>query len=188
LTSEKAARGAVEDIEGKFGPIGYLVNSIGWVGSTRFADEKSEYWRKVISINFESVLFLMHASLSRMIRRRQGRIVNIASDAGRVGTSGEAVYSGLKAGIIGVSKSIARENARFGITVNCVSPGPTDTPLLVEYRREQPELYERMLKQIPLRRVATPHDIAGVVAFLLSREADYMTGQTISVSGGLTMI
>ncbi len=187
-TDERAARETVARVERDVGPIEALVNVIGWVGTSRFVDEDSAYWRKVIAINFESVLYVTHAVLKGMVERKRGKIVHFASDAGRVGTSGEVVYSAMKGGIIAFAKSLAREHARHNINVNCVSPGPTETPLLKAEIEEDPELIRRMVRLIPFRRVAQPEDQAGAVSFLLSRDADYITGQTISVSGGLVMI
>lgn len=188
VTDANAVQAVVARFERELGPIHALVNTVGWVGATRFIDETPEYWRKLISINFEGTLYVTSSVIKTMVAKKSGAIVNIASDAGRVGTSGEAVYSGLKAAIIGFSKSIAREYARYGIRVNCVSPGPTETALLRSYREQQPDLYDRMVKQIPLRRPALPEEIAASVSFLLSNDASYITGQTLSVSGGLTMI
>ncbi|MSP83092.1 MAG: SDR family oxidoreductase [Alphaproteobacteria bacterium] len=187
-TDERAARDTVARVEKDVGPIDALVNVIGWVGTSRFIDEDSTYWRKVIAINLEAILYVTHAVLKGMVERKRGKIVHFASDAGRVGTSGEVVYSATKGGIIALAKSLAREHARHNINVNCVSPGPTETPLLKAEIEEDPELIRRMVRLIPFRRVAQPEDQAGAVSFLLSPDADYITGQTISVSGGLVMI
>lgn len=186
-TIEADVRATVAKIEKEVGPVEALVNTIGWVGTTRFAQEDSDYWRKVIAINLEAVLYVTHPVLLSMIERRRGKMVHFASDAGRIGTSGEVVYSATKGGIIAFAKSLARENARYNINVNCVSPGPTETPLLRQEIEEDPELIRRMVRLIPFRRVAQPEDQAGAVSFLLSKDADYITGQTISVSGGLVM-
>lgn len=187
-TQEDQVRSIVADVERDLGPVEALVNTIGWVGTTRFIDEDTAYWKKVIAINLESVLYVTHAVLKGMVERRRGKMVHFASDAGRIGTSGEVVYSATKGGIIAFAKSLAREHARHNINVNCVSPGPTDTPLLQQEIKDDPELIRRMVRLIPFRRVATPEDQAGAVSFLLSKDADYITGQTISVSGGLVMI
>ena len=187
-TQEAKTRETVAKIEAQLGPVEALVNTIGWVGTTRFADEDSDYWRKVIAINLEAVLYVTHAVLKGMVERKGGKMVHFASDAGRVGTSGEVVYSATKGGIIAFAKSLAREHARHNINVNCVSPGPTDTPLLQQEIKDDPELIRRMVRLIPFRRVARPEDQAGAVSFLLSPDANYITGQTISVSGGLVMI
>jgi 2-hydroxycyclohexanecarboxyl-CoA dehydrogenase len=187
-TNESAVREAVRTIIATHGSIDALVNLTGWAGTTRFVEESSSYWRKVIAINFESMLYVTHAVLGNMIESKRGKIVLVASDAGRVGTSGEAVYAGTKGGVIAFAKSIARENARHSLNVNVVCPGPTDTPLLHAEMAEDPELIQRMVKIIPFRRLGQPGDIAGVISFLCSRDSDYMTGQAISVSGGLTMV
>ncbi|MGE0240836.1 MAG: SDR family NAD(P)-dependent oxidoreductase, partial [Parvibaculaceae bacterium] len=186
-TREPEVLAAVKRIEAEEGPVEALVNTIGWVGTTRFAEEDSAYWRKIIAINLEAVLYVSHAVLLGMIARKRGKMVHFASDAGRVGTSGEVVYSATKGGIIAFAKSLARENARFNINVNCVSPGPTETPLLREEIKEDPELIKRMVRLIPFRRVSQPEEQAAAVSFLLSKDADYITGQTLSVSGGLVM-
>ena len=137
-----------------------------------------------------SNLNMHHAVLPRMVTRRAGRIINIASDAGRVGSSGEAVYSACKGGMIAFAKTIAREHARHGIRVNTICPGPTQTPLLATFADDMPggaKLVEHLQKAIPLRRLGRPDDYPGLVAFLASDDAEYITGQTISVSGGLSM-
>jgi 2-hydroxycyclohexanecarboxyl-CoA dehydrogenase len=187
-TKEEDVRRTIDGIIARHGPISALVNLTGWAGTTRFHDEKSDYWRKVIAINFESMLYVTHAVLLNMIQSKKGKIVLVASDAGRVGTSGEAVYAGMKGGVIAFGKSLARENARNNINVNSICPGPTDTPLLQAEMAEDPELIQRMVKIIPFRRVGKPEDMASVISFLCSPDSDYMTGQTLSVSGGLTMV
>jgi 2-hydroxycyclohexanecarboxyl-CoA dehydrogenase len=178
----------VKQVADKLGPIAVLVNTIGWFGTTRFQDETAEYWRKVIAINFEAVLYVTHPVLLGMIERKKGKIVNISSDAGRVGTSGEAVYAGTKAGLIGFSKSLARECARYNVNVNCIAPGPTETPLLKAEIEENPELIQRMTRLIPFRRVGKPEEMAAAISFFCSSDSDYITGQVLSVSGGLTMV
>lgn len=187
-TDEAAIRAVVERVETELGPIHALVNTIGWVGTTRFIEEDSDYWRKIIAVNLESILYVTHPVLARMIERKAGTVCNFSSDAGRIGTSCEVVYSACKAGVIALCKSLARENARYGINFNVVSPGPTDTPLLKEEIEQNPELIQRMTRLIPFRRVARPEDQAAAVSFLVSDDASYITGQVISVSGGLTMV
>jgi 2-hydroxycyclohexanecarboxyl-CoA dehydrogenase len=187
-TDEAATRRIVERIQSDLGPIDVLVNTIGWVGTSRFQDEKSDYWRKVIAINFESVLYVTHPVLLGMIERKKGKIVNVSSDAGRVGTSGEVVYSGMKAGLIALSKSLARECARYNINVNCIAPGPTETPLLKAEIEENPDLIQRMTRLIPFRRIGKPEEMAAAISFFCSPDSDYITGQVLSVSGGLTMV
>jgi 2-hydroxycyclohexanecarboxyl-CoA dehydrogenase len=187
-TDEAATRKIVERVQSDLGPIDVLVNTIGWVGTSRFQEEKSDYWRKVIAINFESVLYVTHPVLLGMIERKKGKIVNVSSDAGRVGTSGEVVYSGMKAGLIALSKSLARECARYNINVNCIAPGPTETPLLQAEIEENPELIQRMTRLIPFRRIGKPEEMAAAISFFCSPDSDYITGQVLSVSGGLTMV
>ena len=187
-TDEAATRAVVERVETELGPVHALVNTIGWVGTTRFIEEDSDYWRKIIAVNLESILYVTHPVLAHMIERKTGTVCNFSSDAGRIGTSCEVVYSACKAGVIALCKSLARENARYGINFNVVSPGPTDTPLLQEEIEQNPELIKRMTRLIPFRRVAQPEDQAAAVSFLVSDDASYITGQVISVSGGLTMV
>jgi 2-hydroxycyclohexanecarboxyl-CoA dehydrogenase len=162
-----------------------LVNCAGWDRTQPFADTDRSLWERVIAINLLGVVAVTHAFLGAMLEAgRGGRIVNIASDAGRVGSSGEAVYAGAKGGVIAFTKSLARETARDGITANAVCPGPTDTPLL----RAQPQrLQEALARAVPMRRLGLPGDVAHAVAFFASEGAGYVTGQVLSVSGGLTM-
>jgi 2-hydroxycyclohexanecarboxyl-CoA dehydrogenase len=172
----------------RFGAIDVLVNNAGWDELLPFLETREPFWDRVIEINFKGPLRLMHSLLPGMIERGWGRIVNIASDAGRVGSSHESVYSGAKGGLIAVTKAIARETARAGVTANCVCPGPTDTPMFRQMISERGEkVLEAMVKAVPMRRAGTPVDVAGAVAFLASDHAGYITGQTLSVSGGLTM-
>ena len=172
-----------------FGKLDILVNNAGWDIIEPFTKNTPELWEKVIAINLKGPIFCIRAVLDHMIERKYGKIVNIGSDAGRVGSSGEAVYSACKGGIIAFTKTIAREMARYQINVNCVCPGPTDTPLLAELTRGETgaKIIEAMTKAVPFRRLAKPEDIAGAVAFLASDEAGFITGQTLSVSGGLSM-
>jgi 2-hydroxycyclohexanecarboxyl-CoA dehydrogenase len=167
-----------------------LVNNAGWDRFQNFADTKPEEWEQLIAINLRGPLNLHHIVLPQMLARNHGRIVNIASDAARVGSSGEAVYSACKGGVISFSKTLAREVARKGITVNVVCPGPTDTPILRGFLGEGDagqKVYDALVRAIPMKRVGQPEDIPGIVAFLASDEAEFITGQVLSVSGGLTM-
>jgi 2-hydroxycyclohexanecarboxyl-CoA dehydrogenase len=185
----EAVRRAVVEAE-KLGPIDVLVNCAGWDKLVRFVDSHAGLWDRLIGINLRGPIALHHAVLPSMIARRAGRIINIASDAGRVGSSGEAVYSACKGGIIAFTKSIAREVAAQGITVNAVCPGPTDTPILRSFLDEGEwgkKTFDALTRAIPMRRLGEPDDICGMVAFLASDEARFVTGQVISVSGGLTM-
>ena len=171
-------------------PIDVLVNNAGWDRFQNFTDTKPEEWDALIDINLRGPLNMHHIVVPGMLQRGNGRIVNISSDAARVGSSGEAVYSACKGGIIAFSKTLAREVARKGITVNVVCPGPTDTPILRGFLGEGEsgqKVYDALVRAIPMKRVGQPDDIPGIVAFLASDEAAFITGQVISVSGGLTM-
>ncbi len=177
----------VEQVVGRFGRADVLVNNAGWDKASPFVESEPADWDRVIQVNLYGVLNTTKVVLPLMSSQGHGTVVNIASDAGRVGSSGEAVYSAAKGGIIAFTKSIAREMARHQINVNCVCPGPTDTALFATLGGDDPNLRTALIKAIPFRRLAEPDDIANAVAFLASDEAAYITGQTISVSGGLTM-
>jgi len=167
-----------------------LVNNAGWDRFQNFTETKPEEWEQLIAINLRGPLNMHHLVLPQMVKRGGGRIVSISSDAARVGSSGEAVYSACKGGIISFSKTLARELARKAITVNVVCPGPTDTPILRGFLGEGEagqKVYDALVRAIPMKRVGQPDDISGIVAFLASDEAAFITGQVISVSGGLTM-
>jgi 2-hydroxycyclohexanecarboxyl-CoA dehydrogenase len=183
-----AMREAVGAAERTLGPLDVLVSCAGWDRVEPFVESTEETWDRVIAVNLKGVMACTRAALDGMIERRAGAIVNISSDAGRVGSSGEVAYSGAKAGIIGFSKAIAREVARHNIRVNVVCPGPTDTPMMEATRQANPRLGEALVKAIPFRRLARPEEIASAVAFFVSADASYVTGQTLSVSGGLTMV
>ncbi|HID94610.1 MAG TPA: 3-oxoacyl-ACP reductase FabG [Candidatus Latescibacteria bacterium] len=180
----------VKKVMDTFGKIDILVNNAGWDKMEPFMESKPETWEKVIAINYKGVIHFTHAVLEQMIPKSYGKIINISSDAGRVGSMGEAVYSGCKGAIIAFTKTIAREMARYKINVNCVCPGPTPTPLVEEMRAKggfAEKVFAGMERIIPLRRMGEPEDIAHAVVFLASDEANFITGQTLSVSGGLTM-
>jgi 2-hydroxycyclohexanecarboxyl-CoA dehydrogenase len=181
---------AIAQFETDVGPTGVLVNNAGWDRFANFVDTTPDLWDLLIAINLRGPLNMSHVVLKGMVSRGHGRIVNIASDAGRVGSSQEAVYSACKGGIIAFTKTVAREVARKGITLNAVCPGPTDTPLLAavagDSERGQ-KVRAALVSAIPMKRVGLPDDIPGAVCFLASDDAAYITGQTISVSGGLTM-
>jgi len=167
-----------------------LVNNAGWDRFQNFVDTEPKDWEALIDINLRGPLNMHHLVLPQMISRGSGRVINISSDAARVGSSGESVYSACKGGIIAFSKTVAREVARKGITVNVVCPGPTDTPILRGFLGEGEagkKVYDALVRAIPMKRVGQPDDIPGIVAFLASDEAAFITGQVISVSGGLTM-
>ena len=167
-----------------------LVNNAGWDRFQNFVDTRPEEWDQLLDVNLRGPLNMHHLVLPGMLKAGRGRIVNISSDAARVGSSGESVYSACKGGIISFSKTLAREVARKGITVNVVCPGPTDTPILRGFLGEGEagqKVYDALVRAIPMKRVGQPEDIPGIVAFLASEEAGFITGQVISVSGGLTM-
>lgn len=189
ITDLSSVKHAVQKAIESFGRIDVLVNNAGWDEIKFFLATTPEFWDKVIAINYKGVLNTTCAVLPHMVERKSGAIVNIASDAGRVGSSGEAVYAGCKAGVIAFSKTIAREHARDNIRVNVVCPGPTETPLFENLKRDETgaKILSSMDKYIPLRRLGKPEDIAPAVAFLASDEASFITGQVLSVSGGLTM-
>jgi 2-hydroxycyclohexanecarboxyl-CoA dehydrogenase len=190
ITDYSAVARAVAAFEADIGPTDILVNNAGWDKFAYFLATEPDLWRKILAINLEGPLNLHHAVLKGMQARRAGRVVNVASDAGRVGSSMEAVYSSAKGGIIAFTKTMAREMARAGVTLNVVCPGPTETPLLEAFLGEGEQgkkVYEGLKRAVPLGRLGQPDDVAGIVAFLASDEAAYITGQVISASGGLTM-
>jgi 2-hydroxycyclohexanecarboxyl-CoA dehydrogenase len=161
-----------------------LVNGAGWDQIQPFLENPPEIWDRIIAVNLIGAVRLTRGVLPPMVAAREGKIVNISSDAGRVGSMGETVYSAAKGGLIAFTKSLARELARYQINVNCVCPGPTDTPL---FQRQPERMKEALTRAIPFRRIAQPIEVAQAVLFFLSRRSDYITGQVLSVSGGLTM-
>lgn len=184
---DSAARAAAR-AESELGPVEILVNAAGWDELRPFVETGEEFWDRVIAVNFKGCLHTTHVLLPGMIERRFGRIVNIASDAGRVGSSLESVYSGAKGGVIAFTKTIAREAAGAGVTANAVCPGPTRTPMLEGMTATGGEkLIDALVRAVPMRRLGEPADVAAAVAFFASDRAGYVTGQTLSVSGGLTM-
>jgi 2-hydroxycyclohexanecarboxyl-CoA dehydrogenase len=190
LTRRAEVDGMVGQALAQFGQIDILVNNAGWDRMGLFLDTDEDTWDRIIAVNLKAMLYVSKAVLPSMVARGTGKVVNIASDAGRVGSSGEAVYSATKGAVIAFSKALAREMARHRVTVNAVCPGLTETPLLQSLRDQSPKM-ERILEAVtratPLGRVAAPEEIAGAVVFFASPEADFVTGQTLSVSGGLTM-
>jgi 2-hydroxycyclohexanecarboxyl-CoA dehydrogenase len=190
ITDRSSVDAAVAAAESTLGSTGVLVNNAGWDVFRPFTKTEPSQWERLIAINLVGALNMHHAVLPGMVARRAGRIVNIASDAARVGSSGEAVYAACKGGLVAFSKTIAREHARHGITVNVVCPGPTDTALFADYKEGagNPEkLVEAFKRSIPLGRIGRPEDLPGAILFFASEEAAYVTGQVLSVSGGLTM-
>jgi 2-hydroxycyclohexanecarboxyl-CoA dehydrogenase len=190
LTRRAEVVRAVAEALAQFGQLDVLVNNAGWDKLEPFLESEEETWDKIIAVNFKAMLYVCKAALPHMVSRNAGKVINIASDAGRVGSMGEAVYAGTKGAIIAFSKTLAREMARHRITVNVVCPGLTETPLLQGIRAQSPKterVIEAVTRAIPLGRVGQPEDVAGAVVYLASPAADYVTGQTLSVSGGLTM-
>lgn len=187
VTSKESVEAMMAEVADRFGRVDVLVNNAGWDKVEPFLKSNESDWERVIAINLYGTLHCCKAVLPVMVEQEYGKVVNIGSDAGRVGSSGEAVYSAAKGGIIAFTKTLAREMARYKINVNCICPGPADTPLFAEIGEENPKLKEALQKAIPFRRLALPQDLANAVAFLASDEAGYITGQTLSVSGGLTM-
>lgn len=191
LTKKAEVDRMAQEVINRFGQIDILVNCQGWDRLEPFVESSEETWEKLLAINFKSVLYTTRAVLPHMISRGGGKVVNIASDAGRVGSSWEAVYAGSKGAVIAFSKTIAREVARYKINVNVVCPGLTETPLLqaVKTQSEQTaKIIDAVTKATPFRRVAKPEEVAEAVLFFVSPGADFITGQTLSVSGGLTMM
>lgn len=191
VSDHDAVATAVEQVEAELGPIWVLVNNAGWDQPTPFLKTQKPLWDKIIAINLYGPLNTQHAVAARMAERGEGRIINIASDAARVGTSDEAVYSACKGGVISFTKSLARELARKNVLVNAVCPGPTNTPMMASVLGEGEQAVkwkDAMVRGIPLKRMGEPEDYAGIVALLASDDGAYITGQTISVSGGMNMI
>ncbi|MES2183989.1 MAG: glucose 1-dehydrogenase [Pseudomonadota bacterium] len=189
ITDYAAVDAAVAEVESSIGPIDILINNAGWDKGAFFLNTDKPFWDKVVAINLYGPLNLHHVVLKRMDARGRGRVVNISSDAGRVGSSMEAVYSFCKGGIIAFSKTMAREMARKQIGINVVCPGPTATPLLDNLAEGEKgeRIKAALVKAVPFGRVGEPDDLPGAVCFLASDDAGYITGQVLSVSGGLTM-
>ncbi len=188
VTDSASVKAGVGEVIAHFGRVDVLVNNAGWDKVEPFVKASEETWDKVLAINLRGPIAVTRAVLDGMLERRAGWIVSISSDAGRVGSSGEVVYSAAKAGVIGFSKALAREVARAGIHVNVVCPGPTNTPLLAQVGADNPNLVQSLAKAVPFGRIGEPADLAGAVAFLASDDAAFITGQTLSVSGGMSMV
>jgi 2-hydroxycyclohexanecarboxyl-CoA dehydrogenase len=191
VTDTESVIGAVKTVAAELGEIEIAVNNAGWDDFMPFVETNEDFWNRILDINFKGALRVCHNVVPGMVERGFGRVINIGSDAGRVGSSLEAVYSGAKGGIIAFSKTLAREVATKGVTVNTVCPGPTDTPALRKFAdssgQDADKVLGGMTRSVPMKRLAKPSDIAAAVAFFASDAAEYVTGQTLSVSGGLTM-
>jgi 2-hydroxycyclohexanecarboxyl-CoA dehydrogenase len=185
VTSSESVQELRVAVEEEFGPASVLVNNAGWGQPELFVENEPAVWDKLVAVNFLGPVTVTRAFIDPMIENEGGRIVNIASDAGRVGSSRETVYAGTKGGVIAFTKSLARELARYTINVNCVCPGPTDTPL---FHKHTDKMQDALVRAIPFRRLARPEEIADAVAFFASDRASFITGQVLSVSGGLTMV
>jgi 2-hydroxycyclohexanecarboxyl-CoA dehydrogenase len=188
VTDSHSVGASVRRAEEALGPIEIVVNNAGWDELRPFLETDEQFWDRVIEINFKGCLRVTREVLPGMVERGFGRVVNIGSDAGRVGSSREAVYSGAKGGVIAFTKTVAREVARSGVTANTVCPGPTRTPMLEAMAHAGGEkLIESLTRAVPMRRLGECEDVAAAVTFLASERAGFITGQTLSVSGGLTM-
>ncbi len=191
ITDLSSVKAMIEKVHELLGKVDILVNNAGWDRIVPFLKTTPDLWNRIINLNYKGVLNCVYCVANDMIEKNSGRIISISSDAARVGSSGEAVYSGAKGAVISFSKTMARELARYNINVNVVCPGPTETPLVEEMKQESEKnvkIFEAMSRIIPLRRMGRPEDIAYAVAFLASDEAGYISGQVLSVSGGLTMV
>jgi 2-hydroxycyclohexanecarboxyl-CoA dehydrogenase len=191
ITDGVSVRSAVDSVTAGLGHVDVVVNNAGWDDFMPFLDTTEDFWDRILDINFKGALRVSQAVVPGMVARGFGRVINIGSDAGRVGSSLEAVYSGAKGGIIAFTKTLAREVATTGVTVNTVCPGPTDTPALRKFANDSGQDADKvlsgMVRSVPMKRLAQPADIGAAVAFFASDAAGYITGQTLSVSGGLTM-
>jgi 2-hydroxycyclohexanecarboxyl-CoA dehydrogenase len=190
VTDSRSVNDAIAEVERELGPIEILVNNAGWDEHHAFLETDEAFWDRVIEINFKGCLRTSRCAVPGMVERGYGRVVNIGSDAARVGSSLEAVYSGAKGAVVAFTKTLAREVARHGVTANAVCPGPTETPMVAQmfgHDEAGAKLLESLKRAVPMRRLAQPEEIAAAVAFLASDRARFITGQTLSVSGGLTM-
>ena len=187
VSDSASVAAGVAEVRRELGPVSVLVNNAGIDKVEAFVESTEETWRAIVGVNYLGTVIVTRAVLDEMIEAGYGRIVHISSDAGRVGSSGEVVYSGTKGAVIAFGKALAREVARKGITVNTVCPGPTDTPLLKQVADASQKRFDALAGAVPMKRIATPDDIAPAVVFFAGDGAAYITGQTLSVSGGLTM-
>jgi 2-hydroxycyclohexanecarboxyl-CoA dehydrogenase len=184
LTDAASIAAFADAVQQRHGAVDVLVNAAGWGRTAPFWEGTPEFWQQVVALNLVGPMTLTKALLPAMLERMRGKIVNVASDAGRVGSLGETVYSAAKGGLIAFTKALARETARYRVNVNCVCPGPTDTPLMAAV---PDKVKDALIKAIPLRRLGQPHEVADAIVFFAGPRSDYVTGQVLSVSGGLTM-
>lgn len=187
LADWPATEAAVAQVSAELGGIDVACNVAGWDAPGVFWEQPYDQWRKLIEVNLWSALHVSRAVVGTMVQRESGTIVNVSSDAGRVGSKGETVYAAAKGGVIALTKSLAREVARHQVNVNCICPGPTWTPLLHQEHKDNPKLIDKLVKAVPMGRAAEPEDVARAIAFFASPAATYITGQILSVSGGLTL-
>lgn len=185
ITDDASIVAFADAIQSKIGGVDIVVNGAGWGQVKPFWEMPLDVWAKIVSLNLVGPMKLVKSLLPKMMERNSGKIVNVSSDAGRVGSSGETVYAGAKGGLIAFTKSLAREVARYNINVNCVCPGPTETPLLFAVPEKHLEAFKRA---IPFRRFGKPQEVADAILFFASSRSDYITGQVLSVNGGLTMV
>lgn len=188
VTQPDSMKEAVSMAIVQLGHIDILISNAGWDEMKPFNDTDPSFWHRVVDINYLGHLAVIKAVLPHMTERNSGRIVTVASDAGRVGSSGEVVYSGAKGGVIAFSKALAREVSRNGIRINCVCPGLVDTPLLASTTSDNDKIINAIVRSIPMKRVGQPQEVADAICFLASHQSEYITGQTLSVDGGLTML
>lgn len=185
VTDRASAEALAARIEAELGRLDVLVNAAGWDIIQPFMDNTPDYWAKIVSLNFMGPVQVTRALLPLLFASGSGRVVNVSSDAGRVGSFGETVYAGAKGGVIAFTKSLAREVTRKGVRVNCVCPGPTDTPL---FASQSEKMREALTNAIPMKRVAKPSEVADAILYFASDRSSFVTGQVLSVSGGLTMV
>jgi 2-hydroxycyclohexanecarboxyl-CoA dehydrogenase len=179
---------AIDEVRGTLGGFDAVCNVAGWDGPGRFWEQSYEQWQKLIAVNLWSALHVCRATVPDLIEQRSGTIVNVSSDAGRVGSKGETVYAAAKGGVMALTKSLGRELAPHNVTINCICPGPTMTPLLEQEMRDNPKLIEKLIRAVPMGRAGEAEDMARAIAFFAAPASSYITGQILSVSGGLTMV
>lgn len=187
MTKAEDVRRMVQATMEQFGKIDILVNNVGLFTFEPFLDTKEKEWDRLLALNLKSTLLCSQAVLKEMVKKSYGKIVNISSDAARIGVTTMGSYSAAKAGVMGLTKTLAREMARYNININCVCPGLADTQMTADLVAFAPEMKEKMIKAVPFRRLATPEDVAAAVCFFASDEASYITGQSLSVNGGQAM-